>query len=117
MRRRRGMTGIRLGRSFPIILTYFILSWYIISCMDKANEQWQGEPYKVRVAAGGRIVIPAGVRHELGIKEGEEVLLSRRDDGYRITTSRDAIRRAQDLFARVKEPGEGVVDEFLRERR
>src|SRR4051794_26366858 len=85
--------------------------------MDRTGKTWQSQPYKVRVAAGGRIVIPAEVRHALGISEGEELLLSRREDGYRITTYRDAIRWAQDLFARAKKPGEDIVEELLRDRR
>ncbi|MBI1321661.1 hypothetical protein GC170_00520 [bacterium] len=62
-------------------------------------------------------MITAEVRQELGIKEGEDILLSRGHDGYRLTTYHDAIRRAQDLFSGTKKPGEMVVDEFLRERR
>jgi len=85
--------------------------------MDITNDTCHTPPYKIRVAAGGRIVIPAEVRQELGIKEGEDVLLSRSQDGYRLTTYREAIRRAQDLFSGTKKPGEMVVDEFLRERR
>lgn len=85
--------------------------------MNRNDELCHVPPYKVRVAAGGRIVIPAEVRQELGIKEGEDILLSRGQDGYRLTTYHDAIRRAQDLFSGTKKPGEMVVDEFLRERR
>lgn len=85
--------------------------------MDIFDESCHFRPYKVRIAAGGRIVIPAEVRQELGVKEGEEVLLTRDENGYRITTYRDAIRRAQALFSRIKKPGESVVDAFLRERR
>lgn len=85
--------------------------------MSRTDENCHTPPFKVRVAAGGRIEIPAEVRQELGIKEGEDILLSRGRDGYRLTTYQEAIRRAQDLFSRTKKPGEMVVDEFLRERR
>ena len=54
--------------------------------MNRNDELCHVPPYKVRVAAGGRIVIPAEVRQELGIKEGEDILLSRGQDGYRLTT-------------------------------
>jgi AbrB family looped-hinge helix DNA binding protein len=84
--------------------------------MNKAFDTSHIPPYRVRVASGGRIVIPAEVRQELGIKEGEEILISRGQDGYRLTTYREAIQRAQDLFTGTKKPGEMVVDEFLRER-
>jgi len=85
--------------------------------MSTADENCHIPPFKVRVAAGGRIVIPAEVRQELGIKEGEDVLLCRGSDGYRLTTYQESIRQAQDLFSRTKKPGEMVVDAFLRERR
>lgn len=87
------------------------------SIMNRNDELCHVPPYKVRVAAGGWIVIPAEVRQELGIKEGDDILLSSVRDGYRLTTYQAAIRRAQDLFTRTKKPGEMVVDEFLRERR
>ncbi len=54
--------------------------------MNRNDELCHVPPYKVRVAAGSRIVIPAEVRQELGIKEGEDILLSRGQDGYRLTT-------------------------------
>ena len=85
--------------------------------MDRCSRLCHSQPYKVRLAAGGRIVIPAEVRQELGVKEGDDLLLTREQDGFRLTTYRDAIRRAQDLFARIKAEGESVVDELLRERR
>lgn len=84
--------------------------------MNMTSDSGHTLPYKIRVAAGGRIVIPAEVRQELGIKEGEDILLAKGQDGYRLTTYREAIRRAQDLFSRTKKPDEMVVDEFLRER-
>jgi hypothetical protein len=60
-------------------------------------------------------VIPAEVRQLLGIQVGEEPLITQDVVGFRLTTSRQAIRQAQSLFAKMK--GEGVVEELLRERR
>jgi AbrB family looped-hinge helix DNA binding protein len=45
--------------------------------MDKRRSAWQSRPYRVRLASGGRIVIPAKVRQLLGIQEGEEEILAR----------------------------------------
>ena len=33
-------------------------------------------PVSVRITRGGRVVIPADYRHALGLKEGDEILLS-----------------------------------------
>jgi AbrB family transcriptional regulator (stage V sporulation protein T) len=85
--------------------------------MDKHRTAWQSCPYRVRIAAGGRIVIPAEVRQLLGIRVGEELLLTRDEVGFRLTTSRQAILQAQSLFAKLKGEGESVVEELLRERR
>jgi AbrB family looped-hinge helix DNA binding protein len=85
--------------------------------MDKNRTVWQSRPYRVRLASGGRIVIPAEVRQLLGIQEGEELLLTRDEAGFRLTTSRQAIRQAQSLFAKLNGEGESVVEELLRERR
>jgi AbrB family looped-hinge helix DNA binding protein len=85
--------------------------------MDNATDVSQRRPYRVRLASGGRIVIPAEVRQLLGLNEGEELLLSPDGDGFRLTTYRQAIQHAQSLFARIKGEGESAVDELLRERR
>lgn len=90
---------------------------YMIMIMDKHSTAWQSRPYRVRLAAGGRIVIPAEVRQLLGIQVGEELLLNLDEVGFRLTTSRQAIRQAQSLFAKMKGEGESVVEELLRERR
>ena len=74
-------------------------------------------PFKVRIAAGGRIVIPAEVRQELGVKDGEEVLLTRDEEGFRITTYQKGIRRAQALFAQMKSEDRSSADDLLCERR
>jgi AbrB family looped-hinge helix DNA binding protein len=85
--------------------------------MDKHRTAWQSCPYRVQLAAGGRIVIPAEVRQLLRIQVGEELLLNLDEVGFRLTTSRQAIRQAQSLFAKMKGEGESVVEELLRERR
>jgi AbrB family looped-hinge helix DNA binding protein len=78
----------------------------------------QTKPYKVRITSGGRIVIPAEIRQALGVKEGEEVLLTKDEGGFRLTSYQEAIGRAQALFARLKsDNGKSLVDELLKERR
>ena len=84
---------------------------------DRHSTAWRSCLYKVRLAAGGRIVIPAEVRQLLRIQVGEELLLTLDEVGFRVTTYRQAIRQAQSLFAKLKGEGESVVEELLRERR
>ena len=84
--------------------------------MDKTEAEWQYQPHRVRIAAGGRIVIPAEVRQELGEKEGDELLLTRDKGGIRISTVEQTVREVQAYFRQFKRPGRSVVDELLKER-
>lgn len=68
------------------------------------------------MAAGGRIVIPAEVRQNLGVREGDELLLSVEEHGVRLTTYRDALLEARRLVAQFVKPGVSLVDELKRER-
>src|SRR5690242_10173573 len=84
--------------------------------MDTSDGLRQNSPLKVRLAAGGRIVIPAEIRRELGVKEGDELLLVRSEGGVRLTTYREAVRRARELVARYIPPGVSLAEELSRER-
>jgi AbrB family looped-hinge helix DNA binding protein len=75
------------------------------------------EIYRARVDSAGRVLIPATSRQRLGIGQGDEVLVEVDDRGIHITTAAQALRQAQELFSRLKKPGESVVDELIRERR
>ena len=72
---------------------------------------------KVKVADGGRIVIPAEYRKALGIHVGDEVLLRLQDNEMRVTTRLQAIHHAQELVRRYTSSGQSLVDELLAERR
>lgn len=80
--------------------------------IDKAHET-----YRARVDSAGRVLIPATSRQRLGIGQGDEVLVEVDDRGIHITTAAQALKEAQELFSRLKKPGESVVDELIRERR
>lgn len=69
--------------------------------------------YHAKVIAGGKIVIPANLRRELGIKDGDSVVLEREAEG--ITLRRDDPTAA---LARLRAGMQGYsVDQFLRDRR
>ncbi|MEZ5363680.1 MAG: AbrB/MazE/SpoVT family DNA-binding domain-containing protein [Bryobacterales bacterium] len=71
----------------------------------------------VRVAAGGRIVIPAHLRKKLGIEEGDKIVLSLEEDTIQMLSQKQALRRAQDRIAKHVRPGVSLADELIRERR
>lgn len=72
---------------------------------------------KTKVTEGGRIVIPASMRKALGINVGKSVTLTLNDDGLRISTRENAVKRIDDLMKGKIDPTRSVVDELIRERR
>jgi AbrB family looped-hinge helix DNA binding protein len=85
--------------------------------MAKETGMCHSRPYKLRVSAGGRIVIPAEVRERLGVTEGDELLLTSDERGVRLATVDGTVKDIQAYFSQFKKQGESVVDEFLRDRR
>ena len=69
--------------------------------------------YHAKVITGGKIVIPADLRRELGIKDGDSIVLEANADGI--------LLRREDpdaALARLRRGLSGYsVDQFLRERR
>ena len=75
------------------------------------------ETVKVKLSEGGRIVIPAEYRRALGLHIGDEILMTLDDDGLRLCTRRQAIRRVQEMVRGTLPPGRSLVDELIAERR
>jgi AbrB family looped-hinge helix DNA binding protein len=69
--------------------------------------------YHAKVIAGGKVVIPAEIRRELGIKDGDSVVIERNAGGISLRREdRDA------ALMRLREGLKGYsVEQFLRERR
>ncbi|MBA2691773.1 MAG: AbrB/MazE/SpoVT family DNA-binding domain-containing protein [Rubrobacter sp.] len=65
----------------------------------------------------GRLVLPASVRRELGLKKGDRVSLKVNADGeMRIISLREVARRFRGAYAHLA-PGRSLVDELIAERR
>jgi AbrB family looped-hinge helix DNA binding protein len=75
------------------------------------------ERHAVKVGPGGRIVIPAPLREKLGVKPGDTVWLEEDNEQVRISSVRQAIRKAQDLVRQYVPEGVSLVDELIAERR
>ena len=69
------------------------------------------------IAGGGRIVIPAEFRRELGADVGDEVVLCLEDGEIHILTRSQAIRKAQQLVRNSVPACRSLVKELLQERR
>ncbi|TPG53028.1 AbrB/MazE/SpoVT family DNA-binding domain-containing protein [Sphingomonas glacialis] len=72
--------------------------------------------YHAKVIAGGKIVIPAELRRELGIADGDSLVLAKSiDGGISLKTYGQVVREAQQAF-RAMTGDDYSVDQFLRER-
>ena len=72
---------------------------------------------QMKVANGGRFVVPQDVRRSLGIEVGQNVSYHVSDGQLVITTPQAALRRLQDLVKGSVPEGVSIVDELIRERR
>lgn len=73
--------------------------------------------YHAKVISGGKIVIPAELRREYGIKDGDSLVIERDQHGNMvIKTYAQVVREVQEWWRGTV--GEGYsVDQFLAERR
>jgi AbrB family looped-hinge helix DNA binding protein len=68
-----------------------------------------------RIGPDGRLLVPAGMRRDLGFKPGEALVLRSEDERLIVERRDAALRRLQRRFAAV--PAEvSLVDELLAER-
>ena len=74
-------------------------------------------PTRSKLDSQGRLVIPAELRKQLGMKPGEPLTLSVRDGVLRVLTIKQGIRLAQEIAAKYVQGRTGLVDEFIAERR
>ncbi len=70
-----------------------------------------------RVGDGGRLVIPAAFRKELGLRTGDAVVIELNDGELRIRSRARAIKWAQQQMRPYVPEGVSLVDELIRERR
>jgi len=72
---------------------------------------------QARINGNGRIVIPAEIRHKLGIKPGDTIHLTAEGDNLRIESHRARIRRVQESLRRFIPPDRLLSDELIADRR
>lgn len=70
----------------------------------------------IRVAPNGRMVLPRSVRAALGVTGSGIVVLSVDGDEVKLTSMRQSIKRAQELY-RQHATNDLSVDDFIAERR
>ena len=75
------------------------------------------QPQRVRIIEGGKLVIPAAMRRELGIATGDTVVVDVADGELRVRSLSTAIARAQAILRRHVPEGVSLVDELIADRR
>ena len=74
--------------------------------------------YSAKLIKGGKIVIPAELRRELGFKEGDTLVLDREGGGISIKSYDQVVREIQATFkAMLGDQSRSMVDELMAERR
>ncbi len=72
---------------------------------------------ELRLAEGGRIVIPAWARQQLGLKIGDALMLTIEGDHAAIIPARAARRRSQSIVRKYLKGDDSLSSELLAERK
>ena len=70
-----------------------------------------------RINDNGRVVIPAVIRRQMGLKAGDAVVMEVEDGVLRIESHRARIRRIQESLGRLIPSGRCLSDELIADRR
>ncbi len=70
-----------------------------------------------RFGSGGRLLIPADIRREMGVKDGDAVNLQLQDGVLQVITFQAGVRRAQAVLAPYMPKDRSLADELIKERR
>lgn len=65
----------------------------------------------------GTIKLPASLRRELGVHDGEKVLFMKKNGAWIVTTHLRNIRESQEYIESMRLDNKSVVDSLIRDRR
>ncbi len=71
----------------------------------------------VRIVEGGKMVIPATFRRQLGLRVGDTVIVEVADGELHVRSRAGAIANAQKLMRGLVPEGVSLVDELIADRR
>lgn len=72
---------------------------------------------RVKVVEGGKLVIPAAFRREMGITPGDTVILELDEGELRVRSLSSAIRRVQERMRELNPEGRLLSEELIADRR
>lgn len=71
----------------------------------------------VHMDRAGRVVVPAGIRKALNIRDQQELTITLEDDCIRLKTIDAGLKRIREIAKRKRKGRGSLVDEFIAERR
>lgn len=75
------------------------------------------DAFHVKLADDGRVVIPASLRHRLGLKPGDPLVIDAEGDVVRVRSAASVLAEVQAYFQRFAPPDVNMVDELIADRR
>lgn len=76
-----------------------------------------GDVIHGKMVEGGRLIVPAAIRKEMGLEKGDAVVMELHGDELRIRPARSALKRLRESLRGTVAEGVSVVDELIAERR
>lgn len=73
--------------------------------------------HSARLATGGRLVVPASLRKQLGVAPGDQLFMEVIDGALHVWSQKQAISRAQAQLRTLTDGKRSLVEELLAERR
>jgi AbrB family looped-hinge helix DNA binding protein len=91
----------------------------ILRGLAQAREDFSqvNQGVNAKLGKGGRVVIPAEYRRELGLESGDSVAIQLVDNEIRIVSRGEAVKRAQALVRKRIPKGRSLVAELRDDRR
>jgi AbrB family looped-hinge helix DNA binding protein len=80
------------------------------------GSRWQKMTETVVLGESGRIVLPASIRNEFGLKTGDRLTLIAKDGRIEILSMKMAIQELRASIVAERGSLEGILDEFLTEK-
>jgi AbrB family looped-hinge helix DNA binding protein len=71
----------------------------------------------LRIAPGGRVVIPAEFRKALGVQIGDDMVIELADGELRLRSFDAALKRVREIVRKYVPEDVSLADELIRERR
>jgi antitoxin PrlF len=70
-----------------------------------------------KIVSGGRLQLPAELRRQLGLQDGDDVVMQVIDNELRIRSQREGVRRIQERFSKLAPADVLFSDELIADRR